>query len=239
MKLNLLRGVAFALGAAVVWMVMTNALPVMEALAGRPVPATAALYPEPPDLPGVPPPWWSRTIGQMDRETWQAAMLPDTDPCYLPPAPDPRPHPRPRARPAPIPFTVRRVESSTPGSTTPQCSCGDCRCDLCLCGMAPPEGSHEPAWSKALAKRLHGQAEYRTPDGSRVDVLTDETAWEVEWAAKWKEAPGQALLYGMATGRKPGVILLFKDREERLEYLRCLAVCSRAGITLRTVDTTK
>ena len=53
----------------------------------------------------------------------------------------------------------------------------------------------EPAWSRFLAAELGGVAEYRTVDGSRVDVLTDTHAYEVEWCKKWKESIGQAFEY--------------------------------------------
>ena len=94
----------------------------------------------------------------------------------------------------------------------------------------------ETAWSKHLADELGGEAEARTPDGSRVDILTDEIAWEVDWCTKWSQGVGQALFYGLATGRKSGLILLQKNPQaERRYYLRALSVCARYGVTLRVV----
>tara|TARA_B100000029_G_scaffold450512_1_gene474494 strand:+ start:268 stop:672 length:405 start_codon:yes stop_codon:yes gene_type:complete len=96
----------------------------------------------------------------------------------------------------------------------------------------------ETDWSAHLADQMGGVAEFRTPDGSRVDILTDEVAWEVDWcrSGKWAEGVGQALFYGLATNRQPGLILLQKDPQaERKFYLRALAVCGRYGITLRVV----
>tara|TARA_R110002072_G_scaffold238769_3_gene396398 strand:- start:18886 stop:19305 length:420 start_codon:yes stop_codon:yes gene_type:complete len=102
----------------------------------------------------------------------------------------------------------------------------------------PLPSDNEPAWSKYLAAKLGGVAEYRTIDNSRCDVLTDDYAIEVEWVKKWKESIGQSLLYAELTGRRPKVILLLRGHDhERLYVDRCRMVCCRAGITLETVST--
>ncbi len=102
----------------------------------------------------------------------------------------------------------------------------------------PGPTAYEPAWSRWVAEQWGGVPEYRTFDGSRVDVLTDTHAWEVEWMKKWQEAPGQALYYAAATNRKPGVLLLSRNKPtEELYFLRCLTTCMVAGIELRTLAT--
>lgn len=72
------------------------------------------------------------------------------------------------------------------------------------------------------------------PDGSRIDLLSDEYAYEVDWCKglKWAEAVGQASFYAIATGKKPAIILLKEGKEGDEEYLRCLAVCNKLGIRL-------
>ena len=95
----------------------------------------------------------------------------------------------------------------------------------------------ETEQAKLINEKLNGTLEAKTPDGSRVDILTDEYAYEVDWAYKWPQAIGQSLYYAAATNRKPGIILLFKNRtEERRYYLRCLVVCNRYNIRLITKD---
>jgi hypothetical protein len=102
----------------------------------------------------------------------------------------------------------------------------------------PAATAYEPAWSRWLAAQVGGVAEYRTIDGSRVDVLTDSYAAEIEWVKKWKESIGQALFYACMTGRSPMVVLLTRGHEhERLYLDRCRIVCERAGVMLRTVST--
>jgi len=92
---------------------------------------------------------------------------------------------------------------------------------------------NEVAWSAKIAKEIGGQAEVRTPDGSRVDILTDEYAYEVEWAHKPFEAVGQAVYYGLAFNRKPAVILLMRPDQEKY-YLRCLVLCAELDVHLET-----
>lgn len=112
---------------------------------------------------------------------------------------------------------------------------------LFICGFggviagAQSGNKNELYYSKKIAEELGGEAEFRTPDGSRVDILTDTTAYEVEWVYNWESAIGQSIFYGMTTNKDPGVILLLKgDPLERADYLRCLAVCGKLGIRLET-----
>lgn len=102
----------------------------------------------------------------------------------------------------------------------------------------PLPTDNEPAWSRYLAMKWCGEAEHRLVDGSRVDVLTDDVAWECGWCKKWPEAIGQALLYAALSGRPGGVCLLLRDKpSERVYVLRCAVACAAAGLKLRTVLT--
>lgn len=75
--------------------------------------------------------------------------------------------------------------------------------------------------------------DFTLPDESRVDLLGDEYAWEVDWAPKWAEGVGQATLYGLWTSKKPGLILLVKDRRKEKQYiLRAKLVCEHLKIRL-------
>lgn len=112
---------------------------------------------------------------------------------------------------------------------------------LLLSLATPLPGDRETKWSAWIALQRQGAAaEFVTPDGSRVDVLTAEHAFEVEWVEKWSQAIGQSVFYGLATNRKPGVILLMRGKaSDQRYYLRCLAVCARLGIKLETVEVSK
>lgn len=112
-------------------------------------------------------------------------------------------------------------------------------CTLLTLHTAPEKDvlEHEAYWIKVLrdrlaAKNMDAQAEYVLPDGSRVDILTDVHAIEVEWAWKWKEAIGQSLFYALSTQRAPRVWLLRRGPVDDKYYLRCLMVCVATGIEL-------
>lgn len=97
-------------------------------------------------------------------------------------------------------------------------------CLLALVVLAadkPSATANEVAWSAWLASQHSGTAEYRLPNGDRVDVLTDDVAWEVEWCSKQDAAFGQSIRYAIATGRQPGVWLLYKAGDDE-HYLRAL-----------------
>ena len=87
----------------------------------------------------------------------------------------------------------------------------------------PVDQWKEVHWSAVLAEYVGGEAEHRLPAGGRVDVLDDQTAWEVEWTAKWPESVGQAVYYGIATDRQPGIWLLTPPGSDE-DYNECLAV---------------
>jgi len=108
---------------------------------------------------------------------------------------------------------------------------------------APLPSAYEPAWSKWIASEYDGIAEWRAPDGVRVDVLTDNHAWEVEWIGpKVYEAVGQAIYYKASTQKHGGVILLMGRKpaeQEIVWYLRALVMCREAGLALKTVNVKK
>jgi hypothetical protein len=104
-------------------------------------------------------------------------------------------------------------------------------------------GWHENQWGRHLAGQLDGVAEYRLPDASRVDILTDQVAFEIDWAEKWPEAVGQSIFYAISTHRRPGIILLLKGDRQKAEenYLECLAAVAYlrgrgVAIELLTID---
>jgi hypothetical protein len=68
-------------------------------------------------------------------------------------------------------------------------------------------------------------------DGTRVDLMNAEYAFEVDWAHKWAEGVGQALYYSQLTGKKPGLILLTEKGEARFAY-RAQTAAARAGVTV-------
>ena len=60
--------------------------------------------------------------------------------------------------------------------------------------------------------------EYENSDYTRVDCLTKKHAVEFDFANKWTESIGQALHYGLMTGKKPMVILILDCPEKQMVY---------------------
>ena len=81
----------------------------------------------------------------------------------------------------------------------------------------------ETYWQDIIQKEIGGEKEYRLDDGTRVDLLFEDKACEIDWANKWAEGIGQSIYYGLKTERSPLVILLAKKDgwekyRDRVEY---------------------
>lgn len=78
------------------------------------------------------------------------------------------------------------------------------------------EESYQQAWCKAH----NGIMEYENKDKTRVDCLTETHAVEFDFANKWHESIGQALHYGVMTGKKPMVVLILDEPETQMVYYK-------------------
>lgn len=112
--------------------------------------------------------------------------------------------------------------------------------------LKPPKIMSETNIVKTmLVPALHGIAspdavEVRLWDRSRVDFMTDDYAFEVDWSKKWAEGVGQALFYGRMTGKKPGLFLLVKDIDDERHFIyRARVACDAAGVALGVYDVTR
>lgn len=76
------------------------------------------------------------------------------------------------------------------------------------------ESSYQNAWCS-----MHGGiVEYENKDKTRVDCLTTTHAVEFDFANKWHESIGQALHYGIMTGKKPKVVLILDEPDKQMVY---------------------
>jgi len=81
------------------------------------------------------------------------------------------------------------------------------------------------------------QAQYLLDDKTRVDIVTNEYAIEIDYAIDFYEAIGQSLFYAEKTGLKPGILLILKE-EKDIRYLkRLLLVAEKYKITVWTLRT--
>ena len=70
------------------------------------------------------------------------------------------------------------------------------------------EKRNEAFFVERFAPKYNARVEVRLHEGVRVDLLSDTYAIEVDWARKYYEGFGQAMLYGILTDKKPAVLLL-------------------------------
>ena len=89
------------------------------------------------------------------------------------------------------------------------------------------------------AQKIHGgQLEVRMIDGSRVDLLTNTHAFEIEKTSNWKEAIGQSLHYALLTDTKAGIILIMEDStpEDHLTRLKTVIEAYLLPIEVFTIQ---
>ena len=93
---------------------------------------------------------------------------------------------------------------------------------------------NEAYYIQKISAEINGKTEVRV-DGGRADIVTKDHAIEVEWASKWKEAIGQALWYGLQTGKTPKIILLMKNKKKDYKYFVMLnSALDHGGIKIET-----
>jgi len=80
-----------------------------------------------------------------------------------------------------------------------------------------------------------GEIEYRLPDRTRVDCLTDNFAIEYDFTHKWAEAIGQALHYSLMTGKNGGIVLIGSQNDPGYRRAFNIIRAYRLPITLNTL----
>jgi len=88
----------------------------------------------------------------------------------------------------------------------------------------------ESYYQHEFAVAIGGQTEVRLADGTRADIVTDKYAIEVDFGAKWAEAIGQALSYGIQLEKQPGVLLVINGEDEIRFLERLMNVAVEHGI---------
>lgn len=81
-------------------------------------------------------------------------------------------------------------------------------------------------------KYCEGTKEVILNDRTRVDCLTNEYAFEFDFAKKWYEAIGQSLYYAMKTDREAGIYLIVNTLEDNKYAYRARQVCEKYNIKL-------
>ena len=121
--------------------------------------------------------------------------------------------------------------------------------EICNLGWKHVHHRHnEASYQNVWCSMHNGIEEYENQDFTRVDCLTDKHAVEFDFANKWAESIGQALHYGIMTGKKPKIVLILDDpykqmiyfkRIQRKEYIQRAVILARsAGIQPKTSTVT-
>ena len=88
----------------------------------------------------------------------------------------------------------------------------------------------ENEYADFIQSLIGGQREVSVQSG-RVDLLTKEFAFELEWANKWKDAIGQSIWYGVQTNKKSGIILIMKKKEDYKYFIQLNTALEYANLT--------
>jgi len=88
---------------------------------------------------------------------------------------------------------------------------------LLLSTISFAQKTSERSYAKRIAEKLGGRLEVSVQSG-RVDILNETHAIEVEFARKWKNSIGQALWYGLQTGKTPGIVLIIENNRKEYKY---------------------
>ena len=84
----------------------------------------------------------------------------------------------------------------------------------CLAKRLYKEADYQNYWCRCH----NGITEYKNPDYTRVDCLTETHAVEFDFANKWAESIGQALHYQYLTGKKGKVVLILENPQKEMCY---------------------
>jgi hypothetical protein len=93
-----------------------------------------------------------------------------------------------------------------------------------------PEKSYQAKWCREHG----GEVEVLLPDKTRCDCLTATHAIEFDFAPKWAEAIGQALYYGLQTGKRSGVVLIMDGEVDYKFWLRLNSTIEHYKLPMET-----
>lgn len=95
---------------------------------------------------------------------------------------------------------------------------------------------NEKYFESIFANAIDGEMEVKLTDKSRVDIVTDTFAIEVEFAKKWAESIGQSLYYAYVLEKKPGIVLIIEKESDNNFLKRLLVVTTKQNITVWLLD---
>lgn len=108
---------------------------------------------------------------------------------------------------------------------------------LCVFAQTPKNHQYfEKDYQKVWCDAHCGTTEVILSDRARVDCVTATHAIEFDFAPKWAESIGQALYYGYALNKKPGIVLIIENADKDQKYInRVKAIAKYYRITFWTM----
>jgi hypothetical protein len=97
---------------------------------------------------------------------------------------------------------------------------------------APIQAKHLHKEKEYQAAWCRGESEVKLPNGNRADCLTARYAVEIDFAAKYHEAIGQALDYADQTGKEPAILLIIETKKDWRYYQKAKTLANHQGIRL-------
>lgn len=96
----------------------------------------------------------------------------------------------------------------------------------------------ERYYQEAYGVKIGGEIEVRAPDGTRVDILTEKHAIEVDFGDKWAEAVGQSLYYALQFDRKAGILLILEEESDYRYLIRLNSVIKQFNLPIDVLEIT-
>lgn len=93
----------------------------------------------------------------------------------------------------------------------------------------------EKKYIEEWCKRNNGTRNYYVDGNSNIDCVTEDHAVEFELAKNWPEAVGWALYYSAKTNKKPGIVLIIKEKDDYKHLKKLLHISETYDIQVWTI----
>lgn len=103
---------------------------------------------------------------------------------------------------------------------------------LIVTGLFSQERQRESYYQDKFAVAINGKTEIILPDRTRVDIVTETHAIEVDFAEKWAESGFQCLHYARSLNKKAGILLVWEGPEDERYLIRLLGVISENNLPI-------
>jgi hypothetical protein len=96
-------------------------------------------------------------------------------------------------------------------------------------GMYPvPDDFYKRNW----CKEQHGAIDVKMSDGTTADCITSTHVVEFELAPNWSHAIGRSLYYSRETGKKAGIVLIIKDKDDLEDWQRLTIIIKHFSLPI-------